>query len=68
MPLFTLNEVKFQNEFDRDFGDQDNFDINSYRYPIDVGTAKYNHFMTFEVFVVSKIAKALDVAIEDLIK
>jgi len=55
MPLFTLNEVKFQNEFDRDFGDQDNFDINSYRYPIDVGTAKYNHFMTFEVFVRDKI-------------
>lgn len=54
MPLFTLNEVQFQNDFDRDFG-TDTFDINSFRYPLDVGTAKYNHYMTFEIFVRDKI-------------
>lgn len=54
MPLFTLNEVQFQNDFDRDFG-TDNFELNSFRYPLDVGTAKYNHYMTFEIFVRDKI-------------
>lgn len=54
MPLFTLNEVQFQNDFDRESG-SDNFDINSFRYPLDVGTTRYNHYMTFEIFVRDKI-------------
>lgn len=54
MPLFTLNEVQFDNEFDRESG-SDNFDINSFRYPLDVGTTRHNHYMTFEIFVRDKI-------------
>ncbi len=63
MSLFTLNEIKFQDNFDRDVG-EDNFDINSYRYPLDIGTSKYNHFITFEIFVRDKINSDFGVAIE----
>lgn len=63
MPLFTLNEVQFQDEFDRDSG-SDNFDINSFRYPLDVGTTRYNHYMTFEIFVRDKINSEFGVETE----
>jgi hypothetical protein len=63
MSIFTLNEVQFLTENHRDvvadtsilnkYGDAGTG--SSFRYPIDLGTLPYNHYINFQVYVREKI-------------
>jgi hypothetical protein len=56
MSIFRVNEVQFSDDFNRDDNDSTSisggrFDLNTHRYPNDLGTSRNNHYMLFEIFV-----------------
>ena len=73
MSIFTLNEVQFLTEKHRDvvadtsilnkYGDAGTG--SSFRYPIDLGTLPYNHYINFQVYVREKINSDFGVKLDD---
>lgn len=73
MSIFTLNEVQFLNENHRDvvadtstlnkYGDAGTG--SSFRYPIDLGTLPYNHYINFQIYVREKINSDFGVKTDD---
>ena len=68
--FFSLNEIQFLEENHSDV--QVNTNVinkygpsNSFRYPIDLGTLQYNHYINFQVYVRDKINADYSVATED---
>ncbi len=63
MSIFNLNEIIFSNTLQTEQNsNQSRFDLNVHRYPEDVGSAKYGHYMIFEIFVRDNINQDFNVA------
>lgn len=62
MSVFRLNEVSFntRERFDRtDGGSMRDYKNNFYRYPENLGSSEYNHYILFEIFVRDNISRDL---------
>jgi hypothetical protein len=63
MSIFNLNEVIFSNSVQtQQNSNQSRFDLSVHRYPEDVGSAKYGHYMIFEIFVRENINQDFNVS------
>jgi hypothetical protein len=63
MSIFNLNEINFSNSVQTEQNsNQSRFDLNVHRYPEDVGSARYGHYMIFEIFVRENINQDFNVS------